>query len=150
MGRRFETAQTNRKGGLAVMQPEFQSLVEEANTHWYRALIALAFTCSIPLLLHYAINRPEGCPNPTTPSNPPLPRPNTLFVLRVIAMFSCARFAWIWFASLSNSWFYEISKLEAVAWCIYMFTIIPLWAAWEIETKEAMRGMRHGSSSNLS
>lgn len=127
---------------LDFMNLEFEVLVEQARTHWWRVPLALVVTISIPLLLHYAINRPEEREVPPPQINPPVARPRSLSVLRYSCPLIVARFAWIYFAGVSIGHNYELSKIEAVLWCLYAFVGIPLWFAWESEHREAMYNLR--------
>lgn len=132
-----------------VMQPEFQALAEEAKSLWWRVPLAVSIVTSIPLLFYYAIVEPEERETEPPQSRAPAARPVTLSIFRCSGPFIAGRFAWIYFANLSLGAAYQLSQIEAILWCLYVFCGIPIWITCEYEHREAMRHLRSGGGSNL-
>jgi len=114
-----------------MIQNEFVKIESELAELWWRVPITFAVLIVFLSLIAYVneldISRHS---DDASQSDSFMAGPLALFWLRVCAIGAAARFGWIYFASIDNAWFHEISRIEACGWLIYIGTLGPWWL-WE-------------------
>ena len=131
------------------MQPEFIKLESELAELWWRVPLTLIFFILFwAPIIHVSeieYEQLKRCKREDSQSNPMVFGPASLNWLRGCALIACARFVWIYLASLNTTRNYEISKVEACCWLVYIGIVVPLWI---FEEKEKLLCMSSTSSSN--
>ncbi len=124
---------------------EFKQLDVMLQECYWRVPVALVAVISLCYFLATTLNviddepepRQQGCKRPAPQSNTSVARPFPFHIFRCLAMLCAARFAWIYFANKTDP-AYFIGHIEALAWMVWNFGLLPLWL-WEEKELYNMR-----------
>ena len=98
---------------------------------WWRVPLAFLAIVSPFAIFAWRFDT-EGCEERASREDTLHLSPVPLRWLRVVVYCCATRFAWIYFATASSGAAYQISQVEALAWLLCVFGILPLWVVEEL------------------